>query len=436
MSLFTTLNTGASGMGTQSSALSVIGDNIANLNTVGFKGSRASFADFMPQNTAGLAGPATIGCGAGLNTVATQFGQGSMSATSNATDMAISGAGFFMVTDGDQAYYTRAGEFYRDADGYLVTAAGYRLQGYNAEDGDLSHSLGDLMISTDAVPPSATTEVALTAVLNNETATSTTMTGLSFDGTTATGATWDDLPDGAYTTSVTVYDAQGGSHEVTIAFERTADDTWEWYALVDGSEVGQTEDYPVELASGSCTFDGDGVLTGFTGAAATLGYSWSNGASVDAIDFQFGLDGSGDETAGRLLMTEADSAVSALSQDGYPIGELSGVSVDVDGTISGTYTNGEEIILGQVALATFASVAGLDRVGGALFRATASSGDPALGAPGSGGRGDLYSYALESSNVELEDEFVAMITAQRGYQASARVISTADQTLQELVNLI
>jgi flagellar hook protein FlgE len=263
------------------------------------------------------------------------------------------------------------------------------------------------------------------------------MTTLTLDGS-ASGATWEDLPDDVWTTSVTVYDSQGASHEMTLAFEHTADGTWSWWALVDGEDVGETAGNPVELASGECTFDEDGVLTGFTGTStASSGYTWADGAAVEDIDFQFGVDSLGESTGGSLRLTpEEDSAVSTISQDGYPMGDLSGVSVDVDGTITGTYTNGEDIVLGQVALATFASVNGLERVGGAMFRATAASGDPALGAPGSGGRGDLYSYALEASNVELEDEFVAMITAQRGYQASARVISAADQTLQELVNLI
>jgi flagellar hook protein FlgE len=277
--------------------------------------------------------------------------------------------------------------------------------------------------------------VLLTAVLDSDTEVSDVIDSLSMTGSTG-GATWDDLPDDAFTTSVTIYDEQGGSHEVTIAFEHTATGDWNWFALVDGEDLGLTADYPVELASGTCSFDTDGTMTSYSGAFATTGYTWSNGASVEAIDFQFGIDSAGDETGGGLSMSATDSAVSALSQDGYPMGELSGVSIDTDGTISGTYTNGEEIVLGQVALATFASEAGLEREGGALFRATASSGDPAIGAAGTGGRGEIYSYALEASNVELEDEFVAMITAQRGYQAAARIVTTADQTLQELVNII
>jgi len=435
MSLFTTLNTGASGLGVQSAALSVIGDNIANISTVGYKGSRATFADFMPQVAAGMAGPATIGSGSGLNTVSTLFGQGSLTATGSATDMAISGAGFFMVMDGKDAYYTRAGEFYLDEDGYLVTAGGYNLQGYGASDGEVSGSLGSLQISTDPALPQATEEVLLTAVLDSDTEVTSDMAALSFTGSTG-GATWDDLPDGVFTTSVTVYDEQGGSHEVTIAFERTATDQWSWVALADGEDLGMTADYPLELASGTCTFDTDGTMTAYSGSFSTVGYTWSNGAEVSAIDFQFGLDSTGAETGGGLTMSAADSAVSAVSQDGYPLGELTDLSIGTDGTITGTYTNGEEVILGQVALATFASEAGMEREGGSLFRATVSSGDPTIGAAGTGGRGAIYSYALEASNVELEDEFVAMITAQRGYQAAARVVTTADQTLQELVNLI
>jgi len=436
MSLFSTLNTGASGLGVQSAAMSVIGDNIANLGTVGYKGSRASFADYMPQHTSTLAGAGTIGSGSGLNTVATLFGQGSLTSTTSATDMAVSGSGFFMVQDGNETFYTRAGEFYLDDEGYLVTASGHNVQGYTATDGTLGTTVDDLMVGLDPATASATGELTMDAVLNSETAVASDIASATFDGVTDT---WDAITEDTFTTSITIYDEMGESHEVTVAFERDGTSDWTWYALVDGAEMdGGVEDHPFEIATGTMAFDTDGTLTAYTGTSQIdFGpESWSNGADLGAFDFQFGLDAAGAAIEGSMSMSGATSAVSAMSQDGYPLGDLSSIAVATDGTISGSYTNGEEIILGQVVLATFTSEAGLERLGGNTFRATTNSGDPAVGAPGTGGRGDLFSYALESSNVELEDEFVAMITAQRGYQAAARVISTADETLQELVNLV
>ncbi len=436
MSLFSTLNTGASGLGVQSSALSVIGDNIANLGTTGYKASRASFADYMPQRTSTLAGTGSIGSGSGLNTVATLFGQGSLTTTSSATDMAVSGSGFFMVQDGNETFYTRAGEFYLDDDGYLVNGAGYNVQGYTADGGTLSTIVDDLLVSTDPAAASATESVTISAVLNSETDVATDISSAVFDGASDS---WDAITEDTFTTSITVYDEMGEAHEVTVAFERDSTSGWSWYALVDGGEMdGGTEELPFEIARGTMSFDTDGTLTAFSGTStsSTGAYSWANGADLGAFDFQLGLDSSGTEIDGAISMSGTDSAVSAMSQDGYPLGDLSDISVATDGTITGSYTNGEEIVLGQVVLATFSSEAGLERMGGNLFRATSASGDAAVGAPGSGGRGDLYSYALEASNVELEDEFVNMITSQRGYQAAARVISTADETLQELVNLV
>ncbi len=436
MSLFSTLNTGASGLGVQSSAMSVIGDNIANLNTTGYKASRASFADYLPQQTAGMSGPATIGSGAGLNTVATLFGQGSLEATSSATDMAISGDGFFIVEDGDEAFYTRAGEFYLDDEGYLVTSAGLNLQGYNASEGELSTMVDDLLIGMEPSAASATAEVALTANLSSEAEYDTEyLSLLTLDGSTDA---WSDIDDADFTTSISVYDSLGQAHEVTIAFERTGESDWSWYAMVDGEEVGATEDSPFAIATGTVSFDEDGAIDSFTqvDTSATSPWNFANGAAEQDFEFLFGMDASGDAVDGGLAFSGADSAVSSMSQDGYPQGDLTSVAVESDGTISGTYTNGEEIVLGQVVLATFPSTANLEREGSSLYRASAASGDPAIGAAGSGGRGDLMSYALEASNVELEDEFVNMITAQRGYQAAARVVTTADETLQELVNLV
>jgi flagellar hook protein FlgE len=437
MSLFGTLKTGASGLGVSSTALSVIGDNIANINTIGFKSGRAQFADYLPNTSGGLGGPVQIGTGAGTSSVSTMFGQGSLTDTDNALDMGISGDGFFIVSDGENDYYTRAGAFYLDDSGYIVTASGERLQGYSGTAaGNIASTLSDLQLDSSLSSQAATTEVVLDATLpatveDDDTPLS---TGTwTMDGTTAGGTIDDVTGDADHTTSVTIYDSLGVSHDVTVVFEQTGALTWSWYAIVDGEEVGGDADSAYQIASGDLGFDSDGALVLDTQTAAT---GWSfGGATAQSLSFDFGLN-SGQE--GSLTMSGDSDAfdVSSISQDGYAAGTLTSLAVDASGNISGTYDNGEEIVLGQVALATFDSLAGLAKVGGTYYSATRESGEPAIGAADSGSRGSVQGYALEASNVELEDQFVYMIEAQRSYQANARVVSTVNDTLAELVNLV
>jgi flagellar hook protein FlgE len=228
---------------------------------------------------------------------------------------------------------------------------------------------------------------------------------------------------------------------VTVVYEKTGENTWGWYAVVDGGELdgGFDDGNAFMISSGTLEFDTDGQMTSFNQVNENdLGNNWRfSEAEETDFDFQFGLDSSGEPTErGGLSQNAGDSAVSQVSQDGYGTGDLAALKVQDDGTIMGTYSNGEEIALGQVALADFTAETGLERVGGSLFRATMASGLPAVGAAGAGGRGDLIGGALESSNVELEDQFVNMISSQRSYQANSRVFSSTDQLLQELVNLV
>jgi flagellar hook protein FlgE len=455
MSLFTTMNTAASGLGVSSGSLEVIGDNIANMNTVGFKGTRAEFADYLPQDVYGLAGPSQIGKGAGMNNLQTLFGQGSLDSSQNPLDMAISGDGFFVVSDGEQDFYSRAGQYYLDNQGYVVNAQGYVLQGYNVDDaGTLGATVGDLQIDLNTVQPAATTDIALTATLDS---TITTITGgvtaLTLLGTAASGsATLEEAANAAdFATSVTIYDSLGNPHEATVLWEyngfnaATGTSQWNYSVVVDGGEVdapsGTTleDGYAFEIASGTVDFDGNGEIDQGTVPTLNLTAAWEfTGANPQAIDYDFGYDfttatftGDGDVRA-----IAGASAVSGISQNGYPPGELSNLSVDSDGVVTGSYTNGEEYTLGQVVLARFSANAELERVGNTLFRETLASGSPAIGAADTGGRGRIAGNALEQSNVDLEREFVTMITAQRTYQANARMIDTANSTLQELVQLV
>lgn len=443
MSLFSTMNTATSGLGAASSRMGVIGDNIANLNTTGFKGSRANFADFLPQDVFGLAGPTQLGKGAALDGISTLHQQGSIDQSTNALDMAISGNGFFVVNDGVQDFYSRNGTFFLDEDGFVINTQELNLQGYNATDGVLGATVEDLQIDLDPIAPDATTTITMTANLSAEADFATTpVAGLTFDGNTDTLE--DAANQGDFATSVSVYDSLGIPHQVTVVFERTATGDWTYYSLVDASEIestalptGGTAGAAYQIATGTVTFDTDGNLTGFTETLTSATDPWSfSGATAGDYTIEFGLDTAGVANDGRLRQHNGDSNVSAVAQDGFPTGNLTSLSVDSDGIIYGEYTNGEEFVMGQVVLAKFPSNAGLERVGNTLFRATLDSGTPAVGSPDSGGRGVVAGNALEKSNVDLEDEFVSMITAQRTFQANARVINTSNDTLQELVNLV
>lgn len=443
MSLFNTLQTGASGLGVSGASLGVIGDNIANLNTTGFKRGRANFADMIPGGTFGLAGPQQVGRGAMLNNISTQMSQGALSASGSSLDIAINGSGFFQVSAGSESFYTRDGVFGLDAEGYMTTPSGYRLQGYGAEDGVVSPVVGDLHIDQRPIPPQVTEDITLSLSFAPqeapyETFLSDAQTAGTLDGTGIDIDTFASDMD--HSTSVTVYDSMGQPHDAVVVFEQTGPNDWSYSMLIDAGETdvaGAVDGAALEVMSGTMTFDTEGQLSGVTQALSGAAWSWP-GADPWTPSLDLGLDPvTGDATDGAANATgNGESATLSVSQDGYAQGNLDNLQVDEDGNILGRYTNGEEIVLGQLAIATFDAEGGLERSGGNLFRATLASGDPAMGVPGSGTRGSTMGYALERSNVDLEDEFVDMIQAQRSYQANAGVVSTADETLQELVQLV
>jgi flagellar hook protein FlgE len=427
-----------------SSNLGVIGDNIANMNTVGFKGSRSEFADFLPQNVFGLAGPSQLGTGAGMNNLQTIFGQGSLENSENPIDLAISGDGFFKVNDGQDDFYSRAGQFYIDNEGFVVNAQGLTLQGYNATNGTLGATVGDLQLDLDAIQPAATSEITVRATLDADQDVTGGVAALTLDGVTDTLETAADAAD--FATSVTVYDSLGVAHEVTVLYEYAGSNQWNWYAVVDANAVTDTtsglpalaaEDGAFQIATGTATFDTDGTLQTFTETQTSATNAWNfTGAAAQDISFDLGVDAAGDASDGNVRMLAGESNHSGITQDGYPPGDLVNMSVGSDGEVTGRYSSGEELVLGQVVLVSFAANAGLERVGGTLYRETGASGSPVVGDPGTGGRGSVVGNALELSNVDLESEFISMITSQRTYQANARMVETANTTLQELVQLV
>lgn len=446
MSLFSTMNVGASGLGVSSTWMNVIGDNIANLNTTGYKQGRASFADFLPQHVFGVGGGGVVGAGAVNNTVATLMGQGALETTSSSLDMAINGNGFFAVSDGRDTFYTRAGEFGVDDSGYIVNAAGLRVQGYSGDAGVLAAGYGDMQIPTSGLAAEATTEITLEANLSAETEIGAELAALDFYGTGAGTSTLLEAGAAAdFSTSATVYDSRGVGHDVTILFERTGTNDWSYRAVCDASEAydstgtayASESGSAFELASGSVTFDADGNVSGFSQADTSATTAWTfAGSETPELSFDFGMDSAGATTDGVLTMTGTESTVTAIAQDGNMAGQLTGVSVGADGTITGAYDNGESLAIGKVAIAMFKAPDQMERIGSSLYRATPGAGDAAISAAGTGGRGSIAGNALEKSNVNLEDQFVQMITAQRSYQASSRVISTANDTLQQLLQLV
>lgn len=417
MSLYGSMYSGVSGLHVNGMAISVIGDNIANVNTIGFKKGRASFQDMMAYAVAGIGNGGQIGRGAKVGSVESLFLQGSFVNTGNGLDLAINGKGMFVMngTVGGQTgnFFTRDGQFQVDKDGFLVNGRGLRVQGYTADAlENIDPQLGDLQFNALASPVNATGEATFSLNLD---ASEEIIAG-GFDPA-------DPSATSNFTTTITVHDSLGGSHDMEVYFTKTADNTWNWNAMADGTGVVS--------ASGQLTFDTDGRLQ--TSVTNQSNFNFDGATPNQAIEFDFG-DAIADGGTGLLGTTQfsAASSMNSQGQDGYPPGDLQTLTVDDQGMITGTFTNGQRRVLGQAALATFNNY-NLKRMGGNLWGETTQSGEPSYGTAGTGSRGDISSATLEQSNVDLAAEFVSMITSQRGFQANSRTITTADQMLQEVI---
>ena len=307
----------------------------------------------------------------------------------------------------------------------LIDPSGLRLQGYSTQpDGTMGTDLGDLQMAGVTVPARATTAVDLSVQL---------------DSNSVIPAAWDPANASGtsnFSTSTTVYDSLGQGHEVSVYYRKSAANAWEWHAMVDGGELtGGTAGVPTEGASGTLTFTTNGELDTETPGASS--WDFVGATAAQAIAFDFGQSITGDAGTGLDATTQfsGDSTTNAINQDGYGAGTVAALAIEADGTITGAFTNGQRRSLGQVALATFASVNGLERGGQGLWTSTQQSGEALIGAAEAGGRGSVVSGALEGSNVDLGQEFVNMISYQRGFQANSRIITTSDEVYTELVNL-
>lgn len=406
------LSSAISGLRNYQLKLDVVGNNIANVNTVGYKYSTARFQDIFSQTirgaTAPLAGrgginPIQVGLGMTLSSVDTVHTQGALTSTGRETDLAIEGRGFFVVSDGVRVYYTRDGSFVRDAYGMLVNSGGFRLMGWTIPEGeelDLSRPLTHIHIPLgEEMVAKATEKIVFSGNLNSG-------------------------EEGVYAYEAYVYDSLGNRHTLTIEFEREAEpNQWNYTVYYKGEEVhaGTLEFTPSGRFIIPDIPDGGDDPHAFTIESDNL----ETGAEELKITLNFK----------DITQLAYPSNAFVREQDGFPPGELAAFNIESTGVITGTYTNGMVRPLAQIAMASFANPEGLLKLGSNLYDVSSNSGAPRIGLPGEEGRGLVQSRALEMSNVDLAGEFTEMITASRAFQANTRMISTSDEVLQELINV-
>ncbi|MBH2035093.1 MAG: flagellar hook protein FlgE [Pseudomonadales bacterium] len=436
-------NIGLSGLRAATSDLNVTGNNIANAGTAGFKQSRAEFSDVYAASVLG-GGANPQGSGVLLSDVSQLFNQGNINYTQNGLDLAVNGNGFFITSNNGDVSYTRAGYFGTDKEGFVVNNFGYKLQGYAVDaNGNLQNGVvSDVQIQTASQAPKATTEVNQTFNLNST-------------NSIPANATFDPTDPTSYNsaTSTNIYDSQGNSHVMTQYFLKTGPNNWQMNVLIDGRNPDNPALEPPTPSTIPLQFTTSGQLdvaalvastpTGFTvGADGTIDLTtWVPGAPDTAIPPVWSSNGATANATGINIdlrtSTQFSSvfAVSSVSQDGYTTGQLSGLEVDDTGIIFARYTNGQSKVQGQVVLANFANQQGLTPAGKTAWTQSFESGEPVVGTPRSGTMGALQSGALEDSNVELSDQLVNLIVAQRNYQANAKTIETESAITQTIINL-
>lgn len=426
MGILSSMYTGVSGVQANGEALGVISDNIANANTVGFKTSRAEFADVVSKSLKGVLGGNQIGRGTKLNGVTQLFSQGSMTQSDKATDLAIGGDGFFVVDAPDGTNYTRNGSFNFNKNGELINSDGNQIKGFQADDdGKITTKMANIKLERSIIDAKKTENVDITMNLDiraeaNET---------GFDPTRP-------VETSNYSTGVTVFDSSGNAHNLTLYFQKAGDNVWKWNAMAKGEEmVGGEKGKGMTGATGTLTFGIDGKLQAQT--IDSNSFNFTKGAQPDqAIKFNFGDDvASGGTGLKGATQYGSVSDIYKHTQDGYTAGTVGGLSFNDDGVLSAFYTNGITKNLAQVAVAKFENNEGLFKAGNNMFKESRTSGQANVGAPNTGGRGKIFSKTLEGSTTDIASEFVALIQMQRAFQANARTLSSSDELMQEVINL-
>jgi len=425
MGILSSLYTGVSGLSAQGEALGVIGDNIANANTIGFKASRAEFQDIISKNLKGILGGNQIGRGVKIGAVNPVLVQGNVDATEKVTDLAISGDGYFKVSGSDGESFTRDGSFHFDREGYLVTNDKQRVQGFKADEkGQIINKLDDIKFPRALIPAKATTELKLDLNLDSRVE------------PTKKFNIEDPYATSHYSTGIELYDSQGNKHLVSFFFNKTADRQWEYKGLVDGKEVeGGDAGKLSQVVAGTLNFTVDGKLN--TQEVSDSSFNFKGGALQNQkIKMNFGDDIStgGKGLDGTKQYGKGSDMISWI-QDGAAAGTITGLSFNDEGVLTAVYSNGLAADLAQISLAKFENPEAMFKVGNNRLKESRDSGGASMGAPGAAGRGKIYAKSLERSTVDLATEFVNMIQNQRGFQANAKTITTTDELLNEIIQL-
>lgn len=426
MGVLSSLYTGVSGLTAQGEALGVIGDNIANANTTGFKASRAEFQDIISKNLKGILGGNQIGRGVKIGAVNPILTQGNVDATDKSTDLAISGDGYFVLRGTDGESYSRDGSFHFDREGYLVSNDGQRVQGFEADEkGRIINKTGDIKFPRAMIPAKGTQEVVL---------------DLNLDSRVETGKVFnaeDPYGTSHYSTGVEVFDSQGNKHLMTLFFNKSADRQWDVRGMVDGKEVvGGQPGKLSEVMTAKLTFTVDGKLD--TEQITKQAYNFTGGALQNQqIKIDFGDSITTDKGKGLNGTKQygKESDLISWRQDGAAAGTITNMSFNDEGVLTALYTNGQAQDLGQVALAKFENPEALFKVGNNRLKESRDSGAGAIGKARHAGRGQLFAKSIERSTVDLATEFVNLIQNQRGFQANAKTITTTDELLNEVIQL-
>jgi flagellar hook protein FlgE len=424
MGILRSFNIGVSGLSAMGQGLSVVSDNIANAGTFGFKSSRAEFQDVLASSLKGIDGGDQLGAGVKLGHVKAIMTQGDVARTESITDLAINGNGFFRVEAPFGYGYTRDGSMNFDKEGYLINGDGYKVQGFQAsEDGKITNQVGPIKLGNTTIPARATENAELSMNLDSR------VKVKQFNP-----AEPEDTSN--FSHSLTVYDNVGTARLVTVYYNKTANNNWDYRVMADGKDAaGGQAGTMVEMASGKLVFNDKGVLQ--EEIENSNAFNFNGGAAQgQRIKFSWGESiAEGGDGLDATTQYGSDSAVARHNQDGATAGTLGSLSFNDDGILTAVYDNGESREIASIAVAKFENNEGLFKVGKNLFKESRKSGQAAMGKPGESGRGEVLSKSIELSNVDIATEFVELMKSQRNFSANAKTLQTSDQMLQEVLGI-
>lgn len=424
MGILRSFQIGVSGLQAAGSGMGVVGDNIANAGTTGFKGSRAEFQDVLATSLKGIDGGDQYGAGTKLAHIKPMMTQGDVARTESMTDLAINGNGFFQVEAPFGNGYTRDGSFHFDKEGFLITGDGYRVKGFSANDkGEITNTLDAIKLGNTTIPAQATEDVDIS---------------MNLDSRDEIKQFNPEEPEETsnFSHSITVYDNVGTARVVSLYYNKTGNSTFEYHAMVDGKDAqGGEEGKMVEMANGTLVFNDKGRLQ--EEQKGNNSFNFNKGAAAgQEIKFSWGESiTEGGDGLSASTQYGSKSTVARHTQDGASAATLASLSFSDDGILTAVYNNGEDRDIAQIGIAKFENMEGLFKVGKNLAKESKKSGQAAVGKPGESGRGEVLAKSLELSNVDIANEFVNLMTSQRNFQANAKTITTSDQMLQEVLQL-